>query len=113
MSAFTGHITISSYDNNNSQVSLMPISTDQDFYPEFESVEGIEHIQATAYLGGVIRTETDFEGIIVKGVGPDFNWDYFDEFLVAGEMPDVSGSLNNEVLNLQLYRKPTGTGSWR
>lgn len=98
MSAFTGHVTISSYDNNNSQVSLMPISTDQDFYPEFTTVEGIEHIQATAYLGGVIRTETDFEGIIVKGVGPDFNWDYFDEYLVAGEMPNVSGSLNNEVL---------------
>ena len=98
MSAFTGHVTISSYDNNNSQVSLMPISTNQDFYPEFTSVDGVEHIQATAYLGGVIRTETDFEGIIVKGVGPDFNWDYFEEFLVAGEMPHVSGSLNNEVL---------------
>ena len=98
MSAFTGHVTISSYDNNNSQVSLMPISTDQDFYPEFTTVEGIEHIQATAYLGGVIRTETDFEGIIVKGVGPDFNWDYFEEYLVAGEMPNVSGNLNNEVL---------------
>ena len=98
MSAFTGHVTISSYDNNNSQVSLMPISTDQDFYPEFTTVEGIEHIQATAYLGGVIRTETDFEGIIVKGVGPDFNWDYFEEYLIAGEMPNVSGNLNNEVL---------------
>ncbi len=98
MSAFTGHITISSYDNNNSQVSLMPISTDQDFYPEFTGVDGVEHIQATAYLGGVIRTETDFEGIIVKGVGTDFNWDYFEDFLVEGEMPDVSGSLNDEVL---------------
>ncbi|MCY2687497.1 ABC transporter permease [Salinimicrobium sp. TH3] len=98
MSAFTGHITISSYDNNNSQVSLMPISTDQDFYPEFTGVDGVEHIQATAYLGGVIRTETDFEGIIVKGVGTDFNWEYFEDFLVEGEMPDVSGSLNDEVL---------------
>ncbi|MCC8360567.1 ABC transporter permease [Salinimicrobium sediminilitoris] len=98
MSAFTGHITISSYDNNNSQVSLMPISTDQDFYPEFTSVDGVEHIQATAYLGGVIRTETDFEGIIVKGVGTDFNWDYFEDFLVEGEMPNVTGSLNDEVL---------------
>jgi lipoprotein-releasing system permease protein len=98
MSAFTGHVTISSYDNNNSQVSLMPVSTDQDFYPEFTSVDGIEHIQATAYLGGVIRTETDFEGIIVKGVGTDYKWDYFEEFLVEGELPDVSGSLNDEVL---------------
>lgn len=98
MSAFTGHVTISSYDNNNSQVSLMPISTEQDFYPEFTSVEGIEHVQATAYLGGVIRTETDFEGIIVKGVGTDYNWTYFEDFLVEGELPNVSENLNDEVL---------------
>lgn len=98
MSAFTGHITISSYDNNNSQVSLMPVSKDQDFYPEFNTVEGVEHVQATAYLGGVIRTESDFEGIIVKGVGTDYKWDYFQDFLVEGELPDFSGNLNDEVL---------------
>lgn len=98
MSAFTGHITISSYDNNNSQVSLMPISTEQDFYPEFTSVEGVEHVQASAYLAGVIRTEIDFEGIIVKGVGTDYNWSFFKDFLIEGELPDFSGSLNDEVL---------------
>ena len=98
MSAFTGHITISSYDNNNSQVSLMPVSTDQEFYPEFTSMEGVEHIQATAYIGGVIRTATDFEGIIVKGVGTDYNWEYFEDFLVEGELPDLSGGLNDEIL---------------
>ncbi len=90
MSAFTGHITISSYDNNNSQVSLMPISKNQDFYPEFTSVEGIEHIQASAYLAGVIRTETDFEGIIVKGVGTDYKWEYFEDFIIEGRLPDLS-----------------------
>ena len=98
MSAFTGHVTISSYDNNNSQVSLMPISTQQDFYPEFTSVEGIDHIQATAYIGGVIRTATDFEGIIVKGVGTDYDWSYFEDFLVEGRLPDFSKGLNDEVL---------------
>lgn len=98
MSAFTGHITVSSYDNNNSKVSLMPVSTKQDFYPEFTSVEGIEHIQATAYIGGVVRTETDFEGIIVKGIGTDYDWKYFEEFLVEGELPDLSGRLNDQIL---------------
>ena len=98
MSAFTGHITISSYNNNNSQVSLQPVSTDQDFYPRFTSVEGVEHVQATAYKGGVIRTANDFEGIIVKGVGADFNWNYFKDFLIAGKLPDFENQLNDEVL---------------
>lgn len=98
MSAFTGHITISSYDNNNSQISLKPISTRQDFYPEFPGVDGIEHIQATAYKGGVIRTATDFEGIIVKGIGADFDWGYFKDFLVEGELPNFTAALHDEIL---------------
>lgn len=98
MSAFTGHVTVSSYDNNNSQVTLRPIDRDQDFYPEFHAVEGIAHVQATATKAGVIRTATDFEGVVVKGVGPDFDWSYFRDFLVAGELPDFSGDLNNEIL---------------
>ncbi|HET8753694.1 MAG TPA: FtsX-like permease family protein [Salinimicrobium sp.] len=108
MSAFTGHVTISSYDNNNSQVSLNPISTHQDFYPEFTSVEGVEHIQATAYKAGVIRTPTDFEGIIVKGVGKDFDWSYFKDFLVEGKLPDFSENLNDQVLISEYLAKRLG-----
>lgn len=98
IAAFNGHITISNYDNNSSQVSLRPISINQDFYPEFETVEGVEHVQAVASKAGMIRTETDFEGIVVKGVGTDYKWDYFEEFLVAGELPNFSGKLNDEIL---------------
>lgn len=98
MSAFNGHVTISSYDNNNSQISENPIPLEQDFYPEFTSVEGVEHIQATAYKAGVIRTPKDFEGIIVKGVGADFNWRLFEDFLVEGEMPDYTAELHDEIL---------------
>ena len=108
MSAFTGHITISNYDNNNSQVSLKPISRNQEFYPEFTSVEGVAHIQAAAYKGGVIRTASDFEGIIVKGVGTDYNWDSFKDFLIAGELPDFKGSLNDEVLISDYIAKRLG-----
>lgn len=98
ISAFNGHINISSYDNNSSKVSLIPVSKNQDFYPEFNTVEGIEHVQAVATKFAVIRTETDFEGIIVKGVGPEYRWEYLEEYLVKGELPDYSGNLNDEVL---------------
>ncbi len=98
IAAFNGHINISSYDNNSSKVTLIPISKDQDFYPEFKSVEGIKHVQAVATKFAVIRTESDFEGIIVKGVGTDYNWEYFKDFLIAGKLPDFSGKLNDEIL---------------
>jgi len=98
IAAFNGHITIQSYDNNSSQVSLMPVSLKQDFYPEFKSVEGITHIQAVATKAGIIRTETDFEGVIVKGVGCDFMWENFEDFLIEGELPDYSDGLDEDIL---------------
>ncbi len=98
IAAFNGHIQIFNYDNNRSDVSIIPVSTQQDFYPEFKSVDGISHIQAVATKGGIIRTEDTFEGIIAKGVGSDYNWDAFKEFLVAGRLPDYSGELNTEAL---------------
>jgi lipoprotein-releasing system permease protein len=96
--AFNGHVIISNFDSNNSQESIVPISTKQDFYPEFKTVEGIKHIQAVATKFGVIRTETDFEGVVLKGVGADYSWDYFKDFLIEGRVPDYSGKRNEEVL---------------
>ncbi|MBK5192035.1 MAG: ABC transporter permease [Flavobacteriaceae bacterium] len=98
IAAFNGHILIESYDNNSSQVSLMPISLNQDFYPDFKNVSGISHVQAVATKAGIIRTETDFEGVIVKGVGADFKWENFENFPEEGELPDFKGSLNEDVL---------------
>ncbi|MEO8934156.1 MAG: FtsX-like permease family protein [Xanthomarina sp.] len=96
--AFNGDIIISNFDSNNSQESGNPISMDQDFYPEFKSVEGVAHIQAVASKFGIIRTETDFEAIILKGADANFKWSYFQDFLVEGRIPDYSKARNEEVL---------------
>ncbi|WP_417887339.1 ABC transporter permease [Zunongwangia sp.] len=98
IAAFNGHIVISNYDNNSSEVTLEPIDKNQDFYPDFKSVEGISHVQAVATKAGIIRTATDFEGVIVKGVGLDYNWSYFKDFLVEGRLPNFNSKLNDEVL---------------
>ncbi len=98
VSAFNGDIIITNFDSNNSDDSQAPISKNQDFYPQFTAVEGIEHIQVTASKGGVIRTATDFEGVVVKGVGDDYRWDYFEEYLVEGRLPNYASTLNDEIL---------------
>ena len=100
--AFNGHIQIYNYDNNTSDVSVVPVSIEQDFYPEFTSVDGISHVHAVATKGGIIRTENTFEGFIAKGVGSDYNWEVFKEYLVKGKLPDYSSDLNTDVLLSQL-----------
>ena len=96
--AFNGHITISNFDTNLSEGAQAPIKKTQLFYPEFREVDGITHVQAVAQKFGIIRTETDFEGLFLKGVGIDYNWQYFKEFLIQGTLPNYSESYSDEVL---------------
>ncbi|MBQ0768373.1 MAG: ABC transporter permease [Bizionia sp.] len=96
--AFNGHTIISKYDTNNSQESIKPISNKQAFYPNFTTVDGIKHIQGVATKSGVIRKEDVYEYVMVKGVGADYDWTYFKEYLVEGKLPDFSGKRNEELL---------------
>ena len=105
VSAFNGHIVISNYDDNQSQVSVVPITTNQEFYPKFKTVQGISHIQAVASKAGIIRTETAFEGIVFKGVGKDYQWENIKEYLIAGQLPNLSSKLNSEVLLSEFLAK--------
>ena len=96
--AFNGHITISNFDSNASEGAQVPISKNQDFYPEFTAVEGVSHVQAVANKFGIIRTNTDFEGLFLKGVGTDYDWRYFKEFLIEGRLPTYTIKYSSEVL---------------
>ena len=98
MSGFKGHIQIVNYDNNNSDLSTVPIDKNQDFYPEFKNIDGIKNVQVFANVGGIIRTPTDFEGIIFKGVSSDYDFSFFKEYLKEGRLPNFNQSRNKEIL---------------
>jgi len=98
VSAFNGHIIISNFNGNESDVSTEPISLKQKFYPKFKNIDGIHHIQAVASKAGMIRTETAFEGIVYKGVGKDYDWSDLREYLIQGNVPNVNSELNNEII---------------
>ena len=98
MAGFKGHVQIVNYDNNNSDVSTTPINIEQDFYPKFKNIEGIKNVQIFASKGGIIRTNTDFEGIVFKGVSSDYDWSLFKEYLIAGTVPNFDQSRTKEVL---------------
>lgn len=98
MSGFKGHIQITKYDANNSDVSVMPISKNQKFYPTFSNIKGIKNVQVYANQVGLIRTKTDFEGIVFKGVSTDYDWTFFKEYLIAGRIPDFNQKRTRDVL---------------
>lgn len=90
VAAFSGHIIISAFDANNSDVTLKPINKNQDFYPEFKDIEGIKKVQVYATKAGIIRTVKDFEGVIFKGVDAHYDWTLFKNYLIAGQIPNLT-----------------------
>ena len=98
MAGFKGHIQIVNYDNNNSDVSTTPILKNQNFYPEFKEISGIKNVQVFANKVGILRTNTDFEGIVFKGVSSDYDWTFFNEYLVEGVLPDFDKPRTKGVL---------------
>jgi lipoprotein-releasing system permease protein len=98
MSGFKGHVQITNYNNNNSEISLIPISKQQSFYPNFPTVSGIKKVQVFANRPGLIKTATDFEGIVFKGVSKEYDWTFFKEYLIEGALPNYDQDRVRDVL---------------
>jgi len=95
---FGGHIVISNYDENVSMEST-PVSINQTFYPSLSQEEGIEHIQVYATKAGIIKTDEEIQGVVLKGVGSDYDWSFFDDKIIKGKSFTVSDTgKTNDIL---------------
>lgn len=82
---FGSHLQITNYQSVG-QIESSPILMDKDFYPSLTDVEGVNHIQIVAYKGAILKNEDQNLGVIVKGISSDFNWEFFQTYLVEGEI---------------------------
>lgn len=95
---FGGHIVISNYDENVSMESS-PISTSQAFYPSIEKEEGIAHIQVYATKAGIIKTDEEIQGVVLKGIGSDYDWSFFNDNIIKGKSFTVNDTAKtNDIL---------------
>jgi lipoprotein-releasing system permease protein len=93
-----GHITITNFESSNNY-ETSPVNTDQSFYPEIVDHAGIKHIQVFATKAAIVKADEDVEGIILKGVGKEYNWDYVQSQLADGSRLNVvEGSKSNGVI---------------
>lgn len=76
-----------------------PLTIDSLLQQRIEKSNVIRHTQAIANQPGIIKTDDNFQGIVLKGVGPDFSWEFFRQYLKEGDVPHISAdSLCKEVL---------------
>lgn len=54
------------------------------------SKSGVSHVQSVCLIPGIIKTNDEFESIIIKGIGEDFKWEHLNDFIVEGEGMDLN-----------------------
>jgi lipoprotein-releasing system permease protein len=86
---FGSHIQIMNFDSNIS-FETTPISDTQKFIPKIKAIPGVAHIQVFATKAGIIRTDEDIQGVVLKGIGSDFDWSYFKSNMVDGSVFTVT-----------------------
>ena len=98
IAGFAGHIQITNFDSNYSYETV-PVSGQQDFIERISSPGRINNIQAYATKAGIIKTDDNIQGVVLKGVGPDYDWRFFESNLVDGSVPKINDSIRStEVL---------------
>lgn len=101
--SFGSHIQITSYDNNDSYEGS-PINREQTFLSELSKNQGIRHIQCFATKAGIIKTKTELQGVVVKGIGSDFDWDFFKKNIISGSPLTISDSVKSDKILISKYQ---------
>jgi len=98
LTGFGSHIQISNYDNNSS-FETYPIDKDLVPIDRLTQIEGIKHIQTYATKPGIIKTENEIQGVVLSGASQNYDWAFFKDKLVEGEIINILPSVkSNDIL---------------
>jgi lipoprotein-releasing system permease protein len=92
---FGGHIQIMNFDSNIS-FETAPIKEGQDFIPKIEKSDDIRHIHVFATKAGIIKTDEEIQGVVLKGVGSDYDWSYFNSYIIDGSTFTINDTLRTD-----------------
>lgn len=94
---FGSHITIRSYGWVN-DYDEMPISLAPSELEALRNIPGVSSIQPYAYKGGMMKTDEQILGIILKGLSPYSDTSFFSSNIIRGHLPVLNDSaVSNEI----------------
>lgn len=106
---FGAHLQVSKFTNNLSyEETSLPLQTPTYRAARAGQIAGIEHTQAVALKAGILKTTGktnqpgELAGVILKGVGADYNWPPFQQALVSGKLPDFQADTANKGYSTQV-----------
>ena len=95
---FAADITIYRYDLNNS-FEISQIVEDNAFIKRIKSLPYVAGISAFATKPGIIKANNEIEGVVLKGVGEDYDWSFFSKTLVAGRVINFKDTVNEIMIS--------------
>lgn len=103
---FGSHIQITNLANS-STYETHPIVVNNELRSELQNTEGILHVQTYATKPGIIKTDSAFQGVILKGVGLDYDWDFFKHNLEEGAVLNLndSATVNDAIISQYMADK--------
>lgn len=94
---FGGHIQILNYQPN-ARMNQNPVVLSDSILKALQNQPYIKHLHPTAQKAGILKNEDLFEGIILKGVNENYSWENFNNYLVAGKIPNFSTGIKDSIL---------------
>jgi len=92
---FSGDIQVQNFDNNYSyQNTAVPY--DKAFVRAVQSNPLFAGISPTASKPGIIKTRTEIEGVVMKGVSKDYDWSFFKRAMVSGKVIDFTDTVASQ-----------------
>lgn len=85
LTGFTAHLRCSRFDMNSS-FEAEPIERDSVFESSTRRLNGVKSVYPFAYKNGIIKTDTDVQGIVLKGVDSSFYNSGFQKSITDGKL---------------------------
>ena len=102
---FGSHIEVAHFDNNYSYESS-PVFIDTNWIASLEQIEGVVHIQPFTFKAGIVKTESEVEGVVFKGIDSNYDSLFFVKNLVKGTFITLSDTaVSNDVIISEILAK--------
>ena len=94
---FGSHIQVESFLASQSTTPY-PVCIDDSLMRVLKDIPGVRHVGRYALTQGILKTDNDFLGVVVKGIGEDYDTHFLQSNLVEGKMPKFSSKSNSNQL---------------
>ena len=88
---FGSHIQVTNFMTQMSS-DQAPIAMNDSMIKVIGGIEGVKHVERFAYKQGILKTDTDFLGVMFEGVAQEYDTTFIHQNMVAGSIPKFSDS---------------------